>query len=151
MTAARPRVEIRRQLAAAPDRVFAAFADARLVEQWLSPSPDIPITVRQLDFREGGAYRFAYGLPDGSTVMVGGIYRTIEPPRKIVFSWIIEPPDVHAGIESEVSVIMTPSGAGTELVIRHDRLTRMDAEARHAEGWRGALDQLVTVLERTTL
>jgi uncharacterized protein YndB with AHSA1/START domain len=149
VTADRPRVEVRRHFAAAPERVFAAFADARLVERWLSPSPDVPITVRQLDFREGGAYRFAYGVPEGPAVIVGGTYLTIEVPRKIVFSWIIEPPDEHAGIESEVSVTITPSGAGTELVIRHDKLTRTDAEARHAEGWRGALDQLITVLEST--
>src|SRR5262245_64856312 len=97
-------VELRRRLAATPQKVFAAFAEARLVSRWLTPSPEISLTVLQFDFREGGAYRFAYGLPDGRTVTIGGRYRAIEPPSTIVFSWIIEPPDEHPGIDSLVTV-----------------------------------------------
>jgi uncharacterized protein YndB with AHSA1/START domain len=52
----------------------------------------------QFDFREGGAYRFAYHVPGGQIMTVRGVYRSIEPPSKIVFSWVIEPPDEHAGL-----------------------------------------------------
>lgn len=138
--------EVRRRLTVAPEKVFAAFSDARLVARWLTPSPEITLTLLQFDFRVGGAYRFAYHLPDGSTVIVGGVYQSIQPPSLIVFSWIIEPPDEHAGIESEVSVTITPAGAGAELHIRHAKLTRTDAVLRHAEGWRGAMDQLAELL-----
>jgi uncharacterized protein YndB with AHSA1/START domain len=147
MTADRTGVEVRRRFAVAPAQVFAAFAEARLISQWLSPSPDVSLTVLRFDFREGGAYRFAYGLADGTTVIVGGSYRTIEPPLRIVFSWIIEPPDEHAGIESEVTVTIAPDGGGAQLVIRHEKLTRVNAVARHAEGWHGALDRLTAMLE----
>lgn len=75
-----------------------------------------------------------------------GSYRVIEPPSKIVFSWGIEPPDEHAGIESEVWVTITPDSGGTELVIRHEKLMRTDALERHAAGWRGAVDQLTVLL-----
>src|SRR5690242_19732028 len=90
--------EVRRRLAAHPEKVFAALADAALVARWLTPSPDIRLTVLQFDFREGGRYRFAYTLPDGVVMRVGGSYRTIERPSRIVFTWVIEPPDEHAGI-----------------------------------------------------
>jgi len=139
--------EVRRRFAAAPAKVFAAFAEAHMISRWLSPSPEITLTLLQFDFRVGGTYRFAYHLPGGETVIVGGVYRSIEPPSAIVFSWIIEPPDEHAGIESEVTVTVTPDGGGTELLIRHEKLTRTDAVLRHAEGWRGALDQLAVQLE----
>ena len=138
--------EIRRRFAASPETVFAAFADARLVSRWLSPSPEIKLTVLAFDFRVGGTYRFAYDVPGGPTVIVGGAYRAIEAPRRIVFSWIIEPPDEHAGIESEVTATMTPYDGGTELFIRHEKLGRIDAVDRHAQGWQGTLDRLADLL-----
>jgi uncharacterized protein YndB with AHSA1/START domain len=140
-------VEVRQLLSAAPERVFAAFSEPHLVSQWLTPSPEVRLSVLQLDFREGGSYRFAYDPPGQRTVIVGGIFRSIDRPSRIVFSWVIEAPDEHAGIDSEVTVTITPCQAGSELVIRHAKLARPDAMARHAEGWRGALAQLSVWLE----
>lgn len=147
MTARDAVVEVRRRFPVAPEKVFAAFAEARWVGRWLSPSPNITLTVRQFDFREGGAYRFAYHVPGREIMTVRGAYRFIEPPSKIAFSWVIEPPDEHAGLESEVTVIITPDGEVTELLIRHEKLTRPGAEVRHTEGWGGALDQLAALLD----
>ena len=138
--------EIRRRLRYAPPKVFAAFANADLVARWLTPSPEIRLTVLEFNFREGGSYRFAYHVPEAATVIVAGSYSVIRPPSKIVFSWVIEPPDEHAGIESEVSVAITPDGSGSELVIRQEKLGRTDAIERHAGGWRGAVDQLTELL-----
>jgi uncharacterized protein YndB with AHSA1/START domain len=147
MIANEPAVEVRRHFRVAPEMVFAAFAEARWVARWLSPSADIKITLLQFDFRQGGAYRFAYHVPGGQVMTVRGAYRLIKPPSHIVFSWIIEPPDEHAGLESEVTVTITQDGQATELLIRHEKLTRPGAGMRHAQGWRGALDQLAALLE----
>lgn len=143
------KVEVRRRLQAPASRVFTMFGSAELVAQWLTPAPEVKLTVLAFEFRVGGAYRFAYDIPDGRRMIVGGIYRVIEAPARIVFSWLIEPPDEHAGIESEVSVTITESGGVTELVIQHAKWNRADADARHAEGWRGALEQLAALLQRT--
>ena len=146
MTSNKPSAEVRRRLAATPDKVFAMFAKAELVRLWLTPSPEITLTVLQFDFREGGSYRFAYYVPSATTVIVSGSYSVIEPLSRLVFTWVIEPPDEHAGIESEVSVAITPDGSGSQLVIRHEKFPRTDAIERHAVGWRGALDQLAELL-----
>ncbi len=146
MIAEKPYAEVRRRYAAAPEKVFAAFSKAELVSRWLTPSPEIRLSILQFDFREGGSYRFAYHLPGANTVIVAGHYRVIDPPSKIVFSWVIEPPDEHAGIESEVTVAITPIGSGSELLIRHEKYRRIDAIERHAAGWRGAVDQLTKLL-----
>jgi uncharacterized protein YndB with AHSA1/START domain len=146
MTADKTVVEVSRRFAAAPERVFGAFADPHLVSLWLTPSPEIRLNVLEFDFRVGGAYHFAYHVPGGQIMTVRGSYRSIEPPSKIVFSWIIEPPDEHAGLQSEVTVMIVPYGTGAELFIRHEKLTPIGAADRHAGGWRGALDRLKVLL-----
>jgi uncharacterized protein YndB with AHSA1/START domain len=113
-----------------------------MVSRWLTPSPEINLTVLKFDFRVGGAYRFAYHVPGDQVMMVNGTYRSIEPPSKIVFSWNIEPPDEHAGLASEVIIAIKPAGDGSELHIRHERLTQAGSVERHSSGWSGALDQL---------
>ena len=142
----RERAEVRRHLAASPESVFAAFANAEVVAQWLTPAPDVKLTVLELEFREGGRYRFAYDTPDGQRMLVGGQYRSIEKPSRLVFSWLIEPPDVHAGIESQVTVSIAPNASGSDLVILHERFERVDAHERHAQGWAGAMEQLQRLL-----
>jgi uncharacterized protein YndB with AHSA1/START domain len=140
-------VQVERVLAAPPARVFRAFSDVQLLPRWLTPSPEIAMRVEALDFREGGAYRFIYTLPDRSEVGIGGVYRSIRPPERLVFSWIIDPPDEHAGIESEVTVTIAPFGKGSRLTIRHLGWPIASAARRHEGGWMGALVQLDTLLE----
>ena len=142
--------EVRQHLAASPARVFAAFADASLVSRWLTPSPDVRLDVTEFDFRVGGRYRFAYRVPGRDAMVVTGMYRVIEPPSRIVFSWDIQPPDEHAGVRSEVTVSLSPNGTGTDLLIRHAKLTAPGAQERHAIGWIGAIDHLAELISDDT-
>jgi uncharacterized protein YndB with AHSA1/START domain len=148
MTAAGSRVQVRKQLKAAPAKVFGAFADATLVAKWLRPSPDIKLSVLDFDFRVGGSYRFAYDTPEGMRMVVGGVYRAIAPNERLAFTWLIEPPDEHAGIETFVTVSIKAVAGGSELTIQHDRFDRADAEARHEAGWGGALELLDGLLSK---
>jgi uncharacterized protein YndB with AHSA1/START domain len=139
--------QVRRRLAATPARVFAAFADPSMVSRWLRPSPEVVLTVRHFDFREGGRYEFAYAVPGGPEMVVGGAFTLVKAPFKLAFTWVIEPPDEHAGIESIVIVSVAPDGAGSLLEIKHLNLEREDAIARHSSGWQGAITLLAAMLE----
>jgi uncharacterized protein YndB with AHSA1/START domain len=77
---------------------------------------------------------------------VHGSFREIVPPRQLAFSWIIEPPDAHAGIDSEVRISITATSGATLLTIVHERLDLPSAAQRHAEGWAGALDRLESLI-----
>jgi uncharacterized protein YndB with AHSA1/START domain len=138
--------EVRRHLSASPARVFAAFADAALVSRWLTPSRDVRLDVIEFDFRVGGRYRFAYRVPGRDAMVVTGVYRVIDPPSLLVFSWDIQPPDEHAGVRSEVTISLSADETGTDLLIRHGQLTAPGAQERHAIGWTGAVDHLAELI-----
>jgi len=40
-----------------------------------------------IDVRPGGRWRTTMRLSNGSEHTVSGIYRTIEPPKRLVFTW----------------------------------------------------------------
>lgn len=142
--------DVRRLLNAPPEMVFGTFADPQLGSRWLKPSPDVRLDVLAFDFRAGGAYRFAYHAPGGQIMHVNGTFRAVDPPSRLVFSWNIEPPDEHAGIQSEVHISIAPHGAGCEFHVRHLNLSRPGAPERHAEGWKGALENLAILLSKRT-
>ena len=142
--------EVRRRYSAPPALVFAAFADPALVQLWLRPGPAIAFDVLTYEFRPGGRYRFAYRTPGEPLMHVGGVFDVIEAPSRIVFGWNIEPPDEHAGIQSEVRVAITPFERGSEVFIQHVSLSYPGAPRRHAQGWLGALNGLERLLMHTT-
>lgn len=147
LTPAADTAELSRHLDAAPDLVFSAFAEPALVRRWLRPNPEVRLDVLGFDFRIGGAYRFAYHVPGGAIMHVNGVFRVIERPSQIVFSWNIEPPDEHAGLRSEVQISIATDGDGSHLHVRHIKLTQSGAPERHTEGWRGAAELLSVLLK----
>jgi uncharacterized protein YndB with AHSA1/START domain len=77
---------------------------------------------------------------------VHGTFREITPPSQLIFSWVIEPPDEHSGVDSEVRVSITEATGGSLLTIVHERLDRAGAVERHRGGWLGAVDRLELLL-----
>jgi uncharacterized protein YndB with AHSA1/START domain len=146
MAAFDTRARVTRRLSASAERIFSAFSSADLVVRWLAPSADIALQVLAYEFQVRGRYRFAYHVPTGEIMHVHGCFLEIVPPTRIVFSWLIEPPDEHAGIDSEVRVSIVPVAQGSLLTVVHERLDRPGAAKRHAAGWQGALDLLESLL-----
>jgi uncharacterized protein YndB with AHSA1/START domain len=140
------RATVSRRLRVPPERIFAAFAAAEQVARWLSPSPDIALEVLAYDFRINGRYRFAYHVSPEWIMHVHGAFREIVSPTRLSFSWVIEPPDEHAGLESEVRVRIDEVPGGAILMIEHEQLDRAGAVERHTTGWIGALDRLESLL-----
>jgi uncharacterized protein YndB with AHSA1/START domain len=69
----------------APRRlVFDAFTKPELVEQWLlGPGWSMPIC--EIDLRVGGVYRYVWRRDrDGSEMGMGGVYREIAAPERLV-------------------------------------------------------------------
>jgi uncharacterized protein YndB with AHSA1/START domain len=75
---------------------------------------------------------------------VGGVYRLIDPPAKLVYTWKWEE---SAGAESVVTVEFLDRGTSTEVLLRHEGLESTEQRDRHEEGWKGCLDKLGSFLK----
>ena len=69
----------------APRRlVFDAFSKPELVRQWLLGPPGWSMPVCEIDFRVGGRYRYVWRRDNGGEMGVGGVYKEIVAPERIV-------------------------------------------------------------------
>lgn len=76
-----------RVFAAPRARVFAAISTPALVRRWLLGPPGWEMPVCEIDLRPGGAYRYVWRREqDGKEMGMGGIYREIVVPERIVAS-----------------------------------------------------------------
>jgi uncharacterized protein YndB with AHSA1/START domain len=64
--------------------VFKAFTTPELVKQWLLGPPGWSMPVCEIDLRVGGRYRYVWRHTNGNEMAMGGVYREIASPEKVV-------------------------------------------------------------------
>jgi len=64
--------------------VFDAITKPELVKQWLLGPPGWTMPVCEIDLRVGGAYRYVWRNASGKEMGMGGIYREISAPARLV-------------------------------------------------------------------
>lgn len=136
---------IRRRYSAKPQVVYDLWTRPDFLVKWFRPSGEYTHQLVEVDPRVGGRYRVAFEAPDGRVDVVGGEYLEVTPSQRLVFSWMWEPPNEHAGIASKVIVEFLEVDGETELVVTH-KLSDPEMREQHYMGWAGALDQIPDVI-----
>lgn len=131
-------VRLTRILKAAPARVFEAWTTPEGMKRWAAPG-EMTVAAVTADLRLGGRYEITMRAPDGTEHRVAGVYREIDPPSRLVYSWQWQ--DRPGAPETVVTVEFRAQGTGTELVLVHV-LPDADAQAKHEHGWTGCLAKL---------
>ena len=129
---------LRRTFAASRERVFRAWITPEALEHWLRPR-GMSVTVRALDARVGGSFRFE--LENGSSIV--GTYLHIVPPEKLVFTWSGEATQSR---ETVVTLDFLDHGPVTEIVLTHEGLSTPELRALVEGGWPSLLAALAEVL-----
>ena len=138
-------LRIERLIAAPPERVFDFWTNPALFTKWMGPEGfDIPNY--EQDFRTGGNWSQTMRAPDGSLNTVRGVYRAIEPPRRLVYTWKWDTPAGEDSPETEVTVTFEPAPGGTRLILLHRNFTTTIQRDRHNTGWTGSLDKLAAAV-----
>lgn len=142
VTGAERVVEIRRTIAAPRQRVFEAWTRPEEVRKWAAPGA-MTVSDVQIDLRVGGRFRIVMAHPEGGEHPATGVYREVDPPRRIVYTWAWET-RAEAG-EGLVTVEFHDRGPDTDVVLRHEGLPSEGECARHETGWNGCLDKFVAL------
>ena len=64
--------------------VFEAYTKPELVKRWLGVHAGWSLAVCEIDLRVGGAYRYVWRGPEGAEMGMGGFYREVVAPERIV-------------------------------------------------------------------
>lgn len=132
---------IRRVFDAPREVVFDAWIRAEHLGRWFGPK-DFTLPFCEIDFREGGSYRFCMRSPEGEDHWVWGEYREIVEPERIVFTWNRE--DTGGNIWSSTLVVLSfvERHGNTEFTLRQSLFETTAYRDEHGFGWGQALDRL---------
>jgi uncharacterized protein YndB with AHSA1/START domain len=139
-------LQLRRAIRATPARVFQAWTTPAEMKKWKAPG-DLSVAVAEVDLRVGGRYRVHMRAPDGTEHRVGGTYRVVDPPRKLVYTWLWDTnPDMG---ETVVTVEFRDLGGSTEVVLTHELFPTEADRKEHEMGWTGSFEKLDALLAGT--
>jgi uncharacterized protein YndB with AHSA1/START domain len=138
-------VVVRRTIAAPAEELFDAWLDPEAMAIWMRPG-SIHTTVATVDASVGGRYEIVM-RNDTDTYPHTGVYRVINRPRQLAFTWISRGTEQR---ESLVTVDFISRGAATEVVVAHEQLPE-GAAPSHTEGWTAALTRLDEACQQGSL
>lgn len=132
------------------ERVFNAFVDPSQMVQWYSPE-NMTTPRAESDLREGGSYAvtMVYNDTPDHEETVRGVYKEIQKPTKLRFSWQW---DGQEDITEVIVELRKISDSQTELTLTHGGFENKSyktgfAMADHQKGWNSAFNKLDMVMK----
>lgn len=129
-------LRVSRVIHADAEALFRAWTDPReLMHWWRMEGDGWMFAGASIDLRVGGHYRLAMTDPAGHTHVAVGVYREVQRPVRLVFTWDWENPANRVG-ETLVCVEFIVLGDNrTEIVLTHEGFADGARMGRHDEGW----------------
>ena len=154
-----PVIVMTRSIAAPRGLVFDAVTKPEFVRRWLLGPPGWTMPVCEIDLRVGGRYRYLWRHePDGAEMGMGGVYREIAAPARVVSTEKFDQPwypgeavgcfdlveragrtmithtVTYESVEARDTVLKSPMEQG--VAIGYDRLEELVASLGRAGGGR---------------
>jgi uncharacterized protein YndB with AHSA1/START domain len=138
-----------REFDAPLELVFEVLTKPEHVRNWFAPFDD-KMTECSIDLRVGGSYHFVIVTPDGTECSFRGTYLEIEPPTRVVATWLFEGwPDAEAVNSTDLHEADGVTTLTMSLAFRdqagRDHMTRHDGQE---SGLDKLEDYLTTLLEQ---
>lgn len=131
-------VSVSRMFDAPLETLWKAWTEPERFKQWYGPR-GFTIPYCEIDLRVGGRHLWSMRSPDGNEMFFTGVYREVEPMKRLVYTDAMSDPEGNAipGMGAmEVTVTFSRTGGGTTVTVSH-----MGNEGA-AMGWEQAFDKL---------
>ena len=138
-TTAPPTLQLRRTIRAPRQQVFDAWTKTEELKNWHAPGP-LTVSCAEIDLRPVGKYRIHMREPDGTEHKASSVYREIDPPKKLVYSWGWD--GDHPVKDSTVTLELIDLGNATEVVLTHSGIAHDVERQKHTHGWTAIVDKL---------
>jgi uncharacterized protein YndB with AHSA1/START domain len=143
----KPALTLHRKFPVAPEKVWRAWTEPQALKQWFGPGDrHQPVSVADVDVRVGGRFRLVFGGADGNEHEAAGVYREVQPHRKLVFTWCW--PRTTPERISQITILLHPEGAGTDMEFRQEQFFDEAARDGHLRGWTGTFGKLEAFLRQ---
>jgi uncharacterized protein YndB with AHSA1/START domain len=134
---------LERSFSATPEEVFDAWTNPVVLQRWWAAAPTWTSPGCEVDLRVGGRYLLRMHDDEGNDHIVGGEYREIERPHRLVYTWCWQGEGgPHPGHVSLVTVEFRDEGDSTTVVLEHGGLASEQSREGHGVGWNATLDNL---------
>jgi uncharacterized protein YndB with AHSA1/START domain len=137
---------LERVVAAPRPTVFRAHADAERFAHWFGPK-GFTASRADVDLRVGGSYRIEMQPPDGEPFSLGGEFRQVDPPSRLVYTFRYDDPDPD-DVETTVVFTLDEVGTSTRVVVEQGLFATAARLALHHDGWSDTLDRLEAFVAR---
>ena len=135
---------VRRSFAFPREKVFDAWTNPKSLAVWFGGAA-AKILSAAVDLRPGGAWRLTVEA-GGEVGAIEGVYRDVDPPARVVYTWRWDRADGSPGRESLVTVDFVEQDGGTEVIVTHEGLRSEQSLSFHSGGWTASLEELAQLL-----
>jgi uncharacterized protein YndB with AHSA1/START domain len=132
---------VSRVIATTPEKLFDAFTKPDILLKWWGPE-GANVGDHELDIRVGGRWRTALENTMGGTFVCSGIYKAIERPRHISFTWAWLQENGERGHETLVDVSFEKVERGTKLTVVQKTFENNAQRDLHSQGWSSTFNKL---------
>ena len=138
--------DLDRTYPAPPERVWAAWTRADLLERWACPDPEWRVSTCEVDARQGGGYRLLFGpRPAGDAYSETGTFAVFEPVERLVLDVFTTGEDMAE--RSRCTVLLLPVDGGTRLELTVEGLSGGLTIEHMRTGWQWCLEGIAAELD----
>lgn len=136
------------------DIVWRAWTDTECFKLWFNLNDGVKMLSVKMDVRVGGRYRIQTKHPDDEYFTSVGMYREVNPPEQLLFTWAwekdgsepdfgeVEPP------ETLVTLEFRAREKQTEMVFTQMNFASAQSRDNHNRGWSAYFEHLAKFVKQ---